>query len=271
MKIKFKKMVGTGNDFIVVDSRGSIFPAEDKTFVSRLCDRRYGVGADGIILLENSAQSDFKMRIINADGSEAEMCGNGARCAVRMAKDIKLFKGKKTEFQTLAGTIKASIIGDIIKLNMGIAKEIRLNIKVILDGSEKILYFVNTGVPHAVMFVDDIEKVDVLRWGREIRHNSLFKPAGTNVNFVKVMDSSTIKVRTYERGVEDETFSCGTGTCASAIMSHLVKGAGISIKSITAKNENLFVDFTVDSNGQPGEFFLSGPADCVFTGTVEKE
>ncbi|MCK5708489.1 MAG: diaminopimelate epimerase [Candidatus Aureabacteria bacterium] len=268
MGIAFKKMVGTGNDFIMIDNRNKEFPVSDKDFIVRICTRHYGIGSDGIILLEDSDKADFKMRIINPDSSEVEMCGNGSRCAVRMARDVGLFKAESASVETIAGLLQGSIKDELVRINMGQSKDIRKDLKIDLDG-DATAYFINTGVPHVVVFVEDVSKVQVSKWGRIIREHELFSPKGTNANFVEIVDKDTIKVRTYERGVEDETFSCGTGTCASAIMAHLIKGTSINIKSITAKNENLFVDFNVDDKGQIGTFFLSGPAEYVFEGTIK--
>ncbi|MBN1521196.1 MAG: diaminopimelate epimerase [Candidatus Aureabacteria bacterium] len=266
--MQFVKMVGTGNDFIMVDNRDESFPAEDKDFIAYICQRRYGIGSDGVILLENSQKADFRMRIINPDGGEVEMCGNGSRCAVLMAKDLGFFQGDNVSFETIAGKRQADIKNELIRLNMGKARDIKKDLLLELAGEKRTVHFINTGVPHVVMFVEDVTKADVSAWGKAIRYHELFQPKGTNANFVEVVDKKTIKVRTYERGVEDETFSCGTGTCASAIMAYLVKGAEKNIKSITAKEENLFVDFEVDDKGQVRTFFLSGTADYVYEGTV---
>jgi diaminopimelate epimerase len=269
MQLLFKKMVGTGNDFIMIDNRKGLFPVGDKAYISRICDRRCGVGSDGVILLENSSKADFRMRIINPDGGEVEMCGNGSRCAVRLARDLGFFSKEEASFETIAGVLKGRISKDLVRITMGQARDIRKDIEIRIDGKPVTVYFLNTGVPHVVMFVDDVSAVDVFNWGRLIRRHEKFQPAGTNANFVQIMDKETIKVRTYERGVEDETYSCGTGTCACAIMAHLVKGTGRKIRSVTARNENLFVDFETDTKGQPGTFYLSGPAEYVFEGTIE--
>jgi diaminopimelate epimerase len=218
MKIPFMKMSGSGNDFILIDHREP-FLKEDglKDFIRKVCRRRISVGADGIILIERSQKADFKWRFYNADGSEAEMCGNGGRCAARFAC-LKGIAGPSLKFETLAGILSAQVNGERVRLEMTNPFGLKLDQSIIIDGEEKILSSINTGVPHAVLFVEDLEGLDTLRLGRAIRYHSFFAPSGTNADFVRLEKNSQLSVRTYERGVEDETLACGTGVVASALV-----------------------------------------------------
>lgn len=236
-EIAFTKMVGTGNDFIMINNmeNDSILSEKikNKDFVKNLCNRVNGIGADGIILIcENKKEtSDFSMKIINSDGSEAEMCGNGARCALYFAYKEKIINANFTKFDTLAGEINGGIIKEnekdiIIKIKM--INPHSLNTDIVLDlpnlGERKV-FSINTGVPHAIVFLNetDFQNIDIKSLGKFIRYNEVFYPKGTNVDFVNVIEGSKhdIFVRTYERGVENETLSCGSGSCASAIISGL--------------------------------------------------
>jgi len=218
MKIPFIKMSGSGNDFILIDHRKP-FLKEDglKDFIRKACRRRISVGADGLILIEPSRKADFKWRYYNADGSEAEMCGNGGRCAARFAY-IKGIAGPSLKFETLAGILSAQVIGERVKLEMTKPFGLKLDETISIGGEEKIFSSINTGVPHAVLFVEDLEALDILRLGRAIRYHSAFAPSGTNADFVRLEKNSQLSVRTYERGVEDETLACGTGVVASALV-----------------------------------------------------
>ncbi len=212
-KINFTKMVASGNDFLVVDC--SLPPAMAKGELSRLakkmCDRKYGIGADGLLVAEKSKTADIKMRIFNPDGSEAGMCGNGARC-------FALWAGAR-RIETMAGIIEAAVNKDRAKIKLTDPRGLRLNIPLKINARALRADFINTGVPHAVVFVEGLESIDVPALGRPLRYHRKFYPAGTNVDFVEVMSRDSIKARTYERGVEDETLACGTGAVASAIIS----------------------------------------------------
>ena len=212
------KMSGSGNDFILIDHREH-FLKEDglKDFIRKVCRRRISVGADGIILIERSQKADFKWRFYNADGSEAEMCGNGGRCAARFAC-LKGIAGPSLKFETLAGILSAQVNGERVRLEMTKPFGLKLDQSIVIDGEEKILSSINTGVPHAVLFVEDLEGLELLRLGRMIRYHSFFAPSGTNADFVRLEKNSQLSVRTYERGVEDETLACGTGVVASALV-----------------------------------------------------
>lgn len=264
----FYKMSGTGNDFIMIDNRTHFFPVQNIQLIKALCDRRKGIGADGIILIEPSKSNNFKMRIINSDGTEAEMCGNGARCAVLFAHKLGIIQ-KECTVETLAGELQGALNENHVQLNMGIPKDLRDPVTLSFKDKFLEVYFVNTGVPHAVIFVDDIKAVNVFETGRFIRTHEYFKPKGTNCNFVQIAGPSNILVRTYERGVEDETYSCGTGTCASAIISALYKGLQWPITSTTQLGDTLTVDSKIQKGNENQEFYFSGPVEIGFKGERE--
>lgn len=215
MVIKFTKMEGSGNDFVVIEDGVKL----TRLFIVKLCDRIFGIGADGVLVLEKSKKADTRMRIFNADGSEAEMCGNGARCCAFYVS--KRDKKKNLAIETIAGLIKAEVTGDSVKLKMTDPLDLKLGIIFKIGDKECEVDYLNTGVPHAVVSVDDIEKIPVKKLGRLIRHHDFFRPGGTNVDFVKTEDKDHIRVRTYERGVEDETLACGTGSVAAAVIATL--------------------------------------------------
>ncbi len=249
-------MVGSGNDFIVISSKPSgNLPGLAKI----LCDRKYGIGADGVLLLEKSKKADINMRIFNADGSEAQMCGNGARCAA-------LFYGKaKSRISTAAGTINALVSGSKVKIQLTEPKNIKLDIPLMVSGRKIKVNFINTGVPHAVVFVDGIDGIDLTQIGRVIRNHREFSPAGTNVDFVEVKGGNLIRVRTYERGVEDETLACGTGSTASALIFVLKSGADKLVRVATQSKELLNIYFQND-NGKFSNVWLEGSARIVYKG-----
>lgn len=274
--VSFTKMSGAGNDFIVIDHRVPLIPeAEQAEFAKRVCRRMFSVGADGLILIENSAVADFRWRFYNGDGSVAEMCGNGARCAARFAYS-KGIAGTRMSFDTLAGIIEAEICrdDDTVRLRMTAPCDFRTNLSVILAGQEKKLSFVNSGVPHAVLFMEEEESVPVQEWGKIVRFHPLFQPAGTNVNFVQKLAENTIRVRTYERGVEDETMACGTGAVASALFAATYGLASSPVTVITSGGERLIVlfDLQVGQHGPQAEnVFLQGPARTIYEGKLTAE
>jgi len=255
-KIKFTKMVGTGNDFIVIDEK----PSANLAQLARiLCDRKLGIGADGLLLLGRTKGADLSMRIFNADGSEAEMCGNGSRCAA-------FFSGKpKGRLQTLAGVINTEVSGNQVKVQLTAPKDIKLNIPLTVNGRKLKVNFVNTGVPHAVIFVSGIDGIDVQRIGKIIRNHQKFSPRGTNVNFVEVMGKDLIRVRTYERGVEDETLACGTGSTASALIFALKNDSGDLIKVQTQSGETLRIYFEKEG-AKFKKVWLAGSVRIVYKG-----
>ena len=255
MRIPFMKMSGSGNDFILIDHREP-FLKEDrlKDFIQKVCRRRVSVGADGLILIERSEKADFKWRFYNADGSEAEMCGNGGRCAARFAC-LKGITGPSLKFETLAGILSAQVDGKKVKLEMTKPFGVKLDEAISIEGEERIFSSINTGVPHAVLFSEDLEELDILRRGRAIRYHPLFAPSGTNVDFVQVEKGPQLSIRTYERGVEGETLACGTGAVAAALIAAfkgLVKSP-VSIK--TRGGEVLMVYFEIEGREVKRVFF----------------
>src|SRR6266496_3348400 len=211
--LRFTKMNGAGNDFVLIDNRAGDIHL-DRSEVVRICDRHRGVGADGILLLERATNgADFRMRYFNADGGEAEMCGNGARCFARFANKVAGAQ-RKISFETPAGVIGAELTQDLVTLQMTEPTDLRLNVTVRGANENKTVHFINSGVPHVVVPVSQIDDVDVRRQGAAIRHHEMFSPKGANVNFIEKRGTKQIAVRTYERGVESETLACGTGVVA---------------------------------------------------------
>ncbi len=267
MNIEFYKYSGSGNDFIVIDNRKKLIPGKKIfSFTKKVCDRKTGIGGDGVLLLENSKKADFRMRIINADGSEAEMCGNGARCMADFAYRKNIVE-RNMLFETLAGLITGKIKKNSVKVKLTEPYDLKKNITLKYKNKKFILYFINTGVPHTVIFVNNIEKIDVHNIGSFIRHNKIFAPAGTNVNFVKIIDTHKILVRTYERGVEGETLACGTGSTASAILSSVIKNTKSPVSVKTRGGEILKVYFSLNEN-KLADVFLEGKVKQVFTGNI---
>jgi len=264
--MEFYKYSGSGNDFIVIDNRKKILKGKKVfSFTKEICNRKEGVGADGVLLVENSSKADFKMRIINADGSEAEMCGNGARCIAAFAYyDLKIVK-KDMKFETLAGIISGTIKKNSVKVKLTKPFDLKKDIEIKYKGKKFNLFFLNTGVPHAVLFFNDISGINVKDMGSFIRYHKTFAPAGTNVNFVQIIDKHYILVRTYERGVEDETLACGTGSTASAILSSIVKGTESPVKIKTTGGEILKVYFSINNNDIL-EAYLEGKVRKIFRG-----
>jgi diaminopimelate epimerase len=267
-RIKFAKLSGAGNDFVVIDNRQKIVSSAAAKMAVRLCQPKTGVGADGLILLERSVKADFKMRIFNPDGSEAEMCGNGARCIARFAY-LKRIAPAKMVFETIAGLISAQVKGNVVKLRLSDPHGLKDNLEIRLDGQFQKVLFMNTGVPHAIIFVNNIGKVPVFEWGRIIRHHRFFKPAGTNVNFVSKIDKHTIAIRTYERGVENETLACGTGSVAAALCSAIDKNVFSPVQVHTRGGEVLKIYFDY-RGGKFSEVYLEGEVRIVFEGEVKE-
>ncbi len=270
-KIEFTKMVAAGNDFVVVvDSRQFIARWSLNRLAVKMCDRKYGVGADGLLIIGKSNKADIRMRIFNADGSEAEMCGNGARCAafwMANSRHSTAHRPGNIKIETKAGIVESIMNGGNAKIRITEPKDIRLNVPIMVNGRKLKVNFVNTGVPHAIVFVQGLEKIDVDNIGKVIRYHPEFLPSGTNVDFVEVVDDDFIKVRTYERGVEDETLACGTGSIASAIISALrVQGTGYSkIEVETRGGETLKVFFNKQGT-KISDVWLEGLAKIVYKG-----
>lgn len=265
--LPFTKMNGAGNDFILIDNRrGEIHLSRSQ--ITRLCDRHRGIGADGILLLENPADhADFRMRYFNADGGEAEMCGNGARCFARFANKVSGARGK-ISFETPAGVISAELTGDLVTLQMTEPTDLRLNVPLQIGTENKSVHFINSGVPHVVVPVAQVDDVEVSREGSAIRHHEMFLPKGANVNFIEKRGPNQIAVRTYERGVEDETLACGTGVVASALVFAATEKVEGPIGVIARGGDKLEVGFEqIDHKFR--SVTLTGPAEFVFEGTVE--
>src|SRR5438874_12232638 len=265
--LHFTKMNGAGNDFILIDNRAGNIDL-DRSQIARRCDRHRGIGADGILLLERASNhADFRMRYFNADGGEAEMCGNGARCFARFAN--KVAGGhQKISFETPAGLIAAELKSDLVTLQMTEPTDLRLSIDVRAAVQNKSVHFINSGVPHVVIPVSRIDDVDVRREGSLVRYHKMFSPNGTNVNFIEKRGGKKIAVRTYERGVEDETLACGTGVVASALIFAATEDTGGPIIVIARGGDELQVGFNKIDN-QFRNVTLTGPAEFVFEGTVE--
>jgi diaminopimelate epimerase len=264
-RIPFTKMVAAGNDFIVIDNRDNLLSQVIGQFAVVMCDRRSGIGADGLILIEGTDKADIKMRIINPDGREAEMCGNGARCVALYAQNNHL-AGKTMTIDTMAGAIEAHVGTKGVILIMGKPTDMQLGLKIKNKDVVLEVHSINTGVPHAVMFVDSVEKAPVLEIGRYLRHHAKFNPKGTNVDFVALEGKGTIRVRTYERGVENETLACGTGIVASALIAAAVRGYKSPMFVKTQGREQLVVTF---EKADPFENVrLEGPASFVYSGSM---
>ncbi len=265
--LRFTKMNGAGNDFILIDNRAGDVHL-DRSQIAHLGDRHRGIGADGILLLEKATNhADFRMRYFNADGGEAEMCGNGARCFARFANKVAGAQ-PKISFETPAGLISAELLGDLVTLQMTEPTDLRLDIKLPVANGNKTVHFINSGVPHVVIPIPQIDDVDVRRDGSAIRYHKMFSPTGANVNFIEKRGSKKIAIRTYERGVEDETLACGTGIVASALIFAAIENTNGPITVIARGGDELQVGFEKIGN-QFRDVTLTGPAEFVFEGTVE--
>ena len=271
MLLHFYKMNGAGNDFIVIDNR-ELDTDLDQDTIASLCDRHRGIGADGLLAVEPAQQgADYRFRYYNADGGEAEMCGNGARCfgffTAHLAETEEL--PTSVSFETIAGTLTAEIIGDDVRIAMSEPKDLELKAPVEIEGFESDLHSVNTGVPHVVTFVPDLILAEVVKHGREIRNHPYFAPGGTNANFAQVLAPDHIAIRTYERGVEDETLACGTGMVAAALVHHLLTGAESPVKVDVEGGDTLVIGFEKTGDTTFANVTLTGPADFVFEGEIE--
>ena len=262
--IDFYKMSGSGNDFIIIDNREGILKDVDLSeFITNVCRRRLSAGADGMILIENSKEMDFQWRFFNSDGSRAEMCGNGARCAARFAF-LNGIAGPEMVFGTDAGPIQATVKAEKVKVRMTDPFEYKRLLVLAVNGRKIKMSSINTGVPHAVIRVDDIDAVDVVGIGQRVRRHAEFAPAGTNVNFICPQSDGRIAIRTYERGVEGETLACGTGAVAGALVHAMHTGADAPLDMITRSGSCLTIYF------KPGgavcnDVYMEGDARVVYT------
>jgi diaminopimelate epimerase len=272
--IDFYKMSGSGNDFILIDNRdGAVeagigaMPVVD--FVRAVCEPKVSLGADGLIMIQKSDRADFAWRFFNADGSEVEMCGNGGRCAARYAF-MKGIAGASMSFETLAGIIDAEVKDHIVKLRLTDPFDLRVGESLQIDGIAYRVDSINTGVPHAVYFVDDVALQDVVGLGRKTRYHKHYEPRGTNANFVERVDRHHLKVRTYERGVEDETLACGTGSVASALIAAWKDLVEAPVAVEVRSGETLTIYFEKTARGFE-KVYLEGQAKIVCQGSLWEE
>ncbi len=265
-EIHFVKMHGAGNDFIMLNCTEKIPMSLDGRLIAALCSRHRGIGADGLIMLLPSDGKDFRMAYYNSDGGEADMCGNGARCAARYAYDLGIAPNPMS-FETRSGNVEAEIRGEEVLVGIGEVTGIETNLR--LDGIEEVIHFADSGVPHAVVLMDGIESITVenfVRFAERIRHHEHFAPKGTNVNFASVIGRREVRYRTYERGVEGETEACGTGAAAvSVITAHL----GLTEQPVacaTWGGDRIVVGFVLSESGAVNCTLL-GPAVAAFKGS----
>jgi diaminopimelate epimerase len=264
--LKFTKMNGAGNDFVMLDNLDGSLKLGGAQIAS-LCDRHRGVGADGVLIVEKPANgADFRMRYYNADGGEAEMCGNGARCFARYASRLTGRDGA-INFETQAGVIRAECEGDLVRLAMSDPRGLAPGTELATPQGKRVVHFVNTGVPHAVVYVDDLEWTDVRGLGAALRYHDHFQPKGTNANFAKITGPGEVSIRTYERGVEDETLACGTGVVAVALITAETAGAASPVSVKVRGGDVLRVGFE-KIDGAYRNVTLTGPADFVFDGQI---
>lgn len=266
--LEFYKMSGHGNDFVFVDNwENLVSETEMPELAKKVCRRQNGVGADGMVFIEEGPDEvDFSWRFFNSDGSEAEMCGNAGRCAAQFAYMTGIAPAEMT-FKTLAGVIEAFVGPNTVKIKMTQPSEPEMDCVLDINGSKMKFCSINTGVPHAVAWVGDIEGVKVAEIGRVVRFHPSFKPAGTNVNFVEVLGEDRIKIRTYERGVEDETLACGTGAIASVLLSSLKGLVESPTRVMTRGGEELIVHF--EKTGEDfTSVYLEGPVRVTFSGRL---
>ena len=269
--VPFTKMSGTGNDFIIIDHRHPFLSTKEASkLASLICRRKFSAGADGLILIEDSDTENFRWQFFNADGSLAEMCGNGARCAARYAFTNNIAPANM-RFATTAGIIEAQMVGEGVKIKLTLPENLQMDQTITIDENKLTMHSINTGVPHAVVLVNEINDAPVLEWGRAIRHHKLFMPAGTNVNFAQVNGPNKLHVRTYERGVEDETMACGTGAVAAAIIASITEQVSSPTLVTTTGGETLIIHFTKNANNDITEVFLEGPAHFIYEGQMNKE
>ena len=259
MYIDFNKYQATGNDFVMIDNRIENKIFNDEKLIQKLCDRKFGVGADGLILISEDSETDFRMRYFNSDGREASMCGNGGRCAVAFAKKLKLTSSDAVRFIAVDGLHEAIILKNTIRLKM-------INVVDYKKIGEN--YFIQTGSPHHVGFYSDLKEIDVLNEGRKIRYSVKYEPEGANINFVEYIDN-LIHIRTYERGVENETLSCGTGSVAAAVATYLEYESTEQSFHLQAPGGKLKVSFKKPTKGNFENVWLEGPATLVFSGKIE--
>ena len=268
--ITFFKMSGSGNDFIIVDNREKVVKDYDlPDFINRICRRKMSVGADGFILIEPSDKADFKWRFFNSDGSKAEMCGNGARCAARFAY-VNGIAGQNLSFETEAGVVRGQVKDDRAKVKMPDPVGLRLDFSIELKSGPVKVCSVNTGVPHVVVMNESIEDINVFDFGREIRLHEAFAPAGTNVNFICQQKQGHLAIRTYERGVENETLACGTGSIAAALITSCKANWPSPITLLTRSGQSLTIYFKKDGSVF-NDIYLEGDARIIYSAQLSED
>lgn len=265
--IPFWKMHGAGNDFILVDDRENTFPVQNHDFIKSIATPKYGIGSDGIILIQPSDTADFRMRFYNPDGNEVEMCGNGARFVSRLAHELGVAP-ESMRFDTVAGVIKAEVLDETtVRLTMTEPEDLQLNAELPLQNQTLPYHFVNSGVPHVVIEMDDLDNVDIQSLGAAVRYADTFQPDGTNVNFIEITGPDSLKVRTYERGVEGETLACGTGMVACGLIAGSLGKVSTPVKITCASGDVLEVNYRPTDEDME-DVTLTGPAVHVFQGTI---
>jgi diaminopimelate epimerase len=265
--LRFAKMNGAGNDFVLIDNRSGDY-AFSPSQIAFLCDRHRGIGADGVLLVETAAgEADFRMRYYNSDGGEAEMCGNGARCFTRFVNRIT-DSLRDLRIKTQAGIIQAQTEGELVCLSLSRPLDLTLRRALDIGGVKLSTHSINTGVPHVVTFVDDIDSTPVQHWGAQIRYHPAFQPNGTNANFIKEIEPGKIVIRTYERGVEGETLACGTGVTAAGLIYAALTDAASPVRLLVRGGDWLEVGFR-RSGADFEDVTLKGPAKFVFDGSIE--
>ncbi|WFB34805.1 diaminopimelate epimerase [Kiritimatiellota bacterium B12222] len=271
MMKSFWKMHGAGNDFILFDDRDLTFPDQDHDLICKIATPKYGVGSEGVILIQPSETADFRMRFYNPDGSEVEMCGNGARCVSKLAYEIGAAPSEM-KFDTVAGVIAAKILAEEqVELTMTEPKDLKLNGQLELDGEVLTYHFVNSGVPHVVIEVDDVDSIDLPTMGAAIRYHQEFSPRGTNVNLIEITGTDSLKVRTYERGVEAETLACGTGMVACGLIAGTLGRVSTPVNITCASGDVLGVNYRSTDEESMENVTLTGPAVHVFKGEINIE
>ncbi len=269
-RIEFTKFSGSGNDFIFIDNRSLKHRADEMIdFVRRVCRRGQSVGADGLMFIEPSERADFKWRFFNADGSEGEMCGNGGRCAARFARELGIATDS-VSFETIAGVIDATMNDSTVKLRMTQPFDFRSDIRLDINGREIVVDHLNTGVPHAVEFMDDVEAVDIVGDGRAVRTHDAFAPAGANANFAQISGESSVILRTYERGVENETLACGTGAVATAILA-ATRGLVSAPVDVNVRSGEILKIYFEGVGSQAHDVYMEGATKLVYKGEMTEE
>lgn len=266
--VQFFKYSGCGNDFILFDNRSQFFPCHNPQLISKLCQRQTGIGADGVLLLEDSKKGDFKMRIFNADGYEAEMCGNGLRCLIKFLNKMEIKKGP-LKVETMHHVLQGDCEGNHhVSVEMVSPSQVKWDLKIPIENEEIVVHHLDTGVPHAVHFTNELEIIDLHQLGPKVRHHVHFQPKGANFNLVKVDEvQQKIWLRTYERGVEQETLACGTGAVAAAIAAFQIYNLSSPIHVHTRSGEILKISFK-KVNGQISDIMLSGPVQFIYQGEI---